>query len=440
MSTEPQSIPEFEVPAEPEFLSMPSPTVAPLVLAVGLALLALGVVANPAFLVVGAIILVTGLGTWVAQLLPGRGHFHEHLAAPALRPRPVTPLSGSVEPLRPGVPGYRLRMPAEVHPISAGIKGAIVGGVVMTIPALAYGMLSGHGLWYPANLLVGMVFPGVDRMTTAELEQFSLRLLLVAVIIHAVNSVVLGVCYGVLLPTLPRIPRPLAWGGLLIPILWTALSFGMMGIVNPLLRKGVDWPWFIASQFLFGIVAAMAFMGAKHLKPIPAGLLAGTVGGLLMPVPAVIWGLSSGHGIWYPGNLLTGMVLPKLDQMPMDELTQFHPQWTAIAIAIHVGMSLGIGLVFGLVVPKLGRIQAPLAWGGILFPLLWTALSFGLMGIVNPLLQKRVDWRWFIVSQFVFGVTAAIVVDRSEKIYIPPAGRGPDSVEAFVEGSGETHP
>ena len=72
---------------------------------------------------------------------------------------------------------------------------------------------------------------------------------------------------------------------------------------------------------------------------------------------------------------------------------------------------------------------------GLLMPLLWTAVSFGLMGIVNPLLQKQVDWPWFIASQFVFGVAAAIVVDRSEKVYIPPAGRGPDSLEEFVAGS-----
>ena len=46
------------------------------------------------------------------------------------------------------------------------------------------------------------------------------------------------------------------------------------------------------------------------------------------------------------------------------------------------------------------------------------------MGMVNPVLQERVDWPWFIVSQFVFGMVAAIVVGRSEKIPVPAAGRG----------------
>jgi hypothetical protein len=58
------------------------------------------------------------------------------------------------------------------------------------------------------------------------------------------------------------------------------------------------------------------------------------------------------------------------------------------------------------------------------------------MGVVNPVLQDRVDWVWFVVSQFVFGVTAAVVVLRSEMVHIPPAGRGPDRVAEFVTGDG----
>ena len=31
-------------------------------------------------------------------------------------------------------------------------------------------------------------------------------------------AVILGLMYGVLLPTLPDIPKPIAWGGLLMPL------------------------------------------------------------------------------------------------------------------------------------------------------------------------------------------------------------------------------
>src|SRR5262249_18294085 len=97
-------------------------------------------------------------------------------------------------------------------------------------------------------------------------------------------------------------------------------------------------------------------------------------------------------------------------------------------------LSISFGVLFALVASRLPRIPGPLAWGGLVLPLLWTGTTYGLMGVVNPVLQERVDWAWFIVSQFVFGVAAAVVVLRSEMVHIPPAGRGPDQVADFVAG------
>ena len=432
MSGDPAAIPRDE---PPDSVVLPRPTAAPMVLALGMALMAAGVTTSAAFLVVGAMVLISGLGLWVAQLASARGHVHVPLVEPSRRPAPVPIRPGGVGRMREGMPGYRLRLPTEVHPISAGLRGGIVGGVLMTAPALLWGLASGHGLWYPVNLLTGMVLPGVDRMTVAELEQFRPALLLVGVVIHAINSAVFGLIYGVLLPTLPPIPRPLAWGGLLMPMLWTAVSYGLMGLVNPLLSKGVDWSWFIASQFVFGVVAAAATLRAKGLRPLGAGLVGGITGGLAMTIPALLWGWFSGRGIWYPTNLLVGMVRPGMNALPAAELGAFHAGWLTMAVAIHASMSLGLGAVLGLLLPRLRPIPATLAWGGLLMPLLWTAVSYGLMGVVNPILQERVDWPWFIASQFVFGVATAVVVDRSEKVYIPPAGRGPEPMDEFVAGS-----
>ena len=126
---------------------------------------------------------------------------------PSLRPQPVTPAPGDVEQLRHGMPGYRLRLPEKVHPVSAGVKGGIVGGLVMPLPALAYGLLSGHGIWWPVNLLAGMVLPGIGRMSDDELEQFHPTLLVLGLVIHVVVSLILGLIYGVLMPTLPRSPQ-----------------------------------------------------------------------------------------------------------------------------------------------------------------------------------------------------------------------------------------
>src|SRR6185369_540872 len=109
-----------------------------------------------AFVLAGAVMSITALGIWVGELLPGRGHCHEPLVEPARRPAPVIPELHKVEQLREGMPGYRTRLPETVHPLSAGIKGGMIGGLVMPVPAFLYGLLSGHGLAYPVNLLAGM--------------------------------------------------------------------------------------------------------------------------------------------------------------------------------------------------------------------------------------------------------------------------------------------
>jgi hypothetical protein len=421
--------PEIRNPqSEIRNVELPRPTAAPVVLALGLTLLAAGVALGLAFLVAGAALVVVALSIWIAQLLPGRGHVHEPLVELARRPRPVVGAPGGVEQLRPGIPGYRIRLPQDVHPISAGLKGGLVGGAVMPVPALLWGLLSDHGPWYPINLLSGMVLPGVGRMSVPDLEQFHLVLLLVGLVIHVALSVVIGLVYGVLLPTLPEVPPPIAWGGLLMPILWTGASYVAMHVVNPALPGKVSWPWFILSQFVFGITMPAVVLGAKRLPRVLAGMAGGLVGSAAMALPAVLWAAASGRGFWYPVNLLAGLLLPGPGNLEGAELGAFHADWFLAASAVHAALSISFGVLFALVTPQLPPIPGPVAWGGLVLPLLWTGTAYGLMGVVNPALQRQlrdVDWAWFIASQFVFGVVAAVVVLRSELVHIPPAGLGP---------------
>jgi hypothetical protein len=304
---------------------------------------------------------------------------------------------------------------------------------VMPVPALLWGLFSGHGFLYPVNLVAGMALPLPANMNPQQLEQFlkepHASLLLVAVVIHVTLSVVIGLIYGVLLPTLPSVPRPIAWGGLLMPILWTGASYVAMGVVNPALPGRVSWPWFIVSQFVFGITMPAVVLGAKRLHAVLAGVVGGLVGGAAMAVPAVLWATLSGHGFWYPVNVLAGMVLPGVGNAELADLGSFHADWFLAAGALHAVLSMGFGVLFAVVIPRLPPIPAPLAWGGLALPMVWTGISYGLMGVVNPVLQdrvtqERVGWVWFIVSQFVFGVAAAAMVLRSEIIHVPPAGHG----------------
>src|SRR5262249_2003524 len=147
-------------------------------------------------------------------------------------------------------------------------------------------------------------------LSSDKLGDLNFTLLVVGLCIHAIVSVVIGLLYGVLLPTLPFIPRPLAWGGLLMPLLWTAVTYPLMQSINPPLSPGVDWPSFIFAQFLFGVAAALVVMRMRSSPPLRSGLVGGVIGGLLMPLPAFVWGLLTHNGIWYPVNLLAALVLP----------------------------------------------------------------------------------------------------------------------------------
>jgi hypothetical protein len=84
------------------------------------------------------------------------------------------------------------------------------------------------------------------------------------------------------------------------------------------------------------------------------------------------------------------------------------------AIAIHLITSLLVGLLYGAMLPVLAR--RPILLGGVVAPIFWSGLLHGILNIVNPVLQRRIDWAWFILSQVAFGVVAGFVVSRQERV------------------------
>ena len=60
--------------------------------------------------------------------------------------------------------------------------------------------------------------------------------------------------------------------------------------------------------------------------------------------------------------------------------------------------------------------RRPILFGGIVVPVLWTGLIWASLRIVNPILNARIDWPWFVASQLAFGIAAGLVVSRREKI------------------------
>jgi hypothetical protein len=54
--------------------------------------------------------------------------------------------------------------------------------------------------------------------------------------------------------------------------------------------------------------------------------------------------------------------------------------------------------------------------GGLFAPVVWTGLIFGALDIINPVMNHRINWLWFVLSQLGFGIVAGIVVSRQERI------------------------
>jgi hypothetical protein len=63
-----------------------------------------------------------------------------------------------------------------------------------------------------------------------------------------------------------------------------------------------------------------------------------------------------------------------------------------------------------------------------------SGITWALLRAVNPLLNQRIEWTWFIASQVAFGIVAGWVVSRSERIATAQAL--PLAVRAGVEATG----
>lgn len=240
-------------------IELPAPTAWPLVLAFGVVLLITGLVTTAAVSVVGALLSVCGGVGWFREVLP-----HERHEQVMVRETPIEAVTErrEVERVEVAPELKRLRFPIEIYPVSAGIQGGLAGGVAMAVVAMVYGWIAYHSVWYPVNLLGGIVYAHALEMSVEVLSRFSIILLLVAIAIHVTTSVLVGLLYGTMLPMLPR--HPIFLGGVIAPALWSGLVYGVIGFVNPLLSAHIDWWWFVASQVAFGCVAGLIVV--RHSK------------------------------------------------------------------------------------------------------------------------------------------------------------------------------
>jgi hypothetical protein len=112
--------------------------------------------------------------------------------------------------------------------------------------------------------------------------------------------------------------------------------------------------------------------------------------------------------------LLAAVVKAQALQLPMSYLTSFHLTLFLVASLLHGVTSILVGLLYGVMLPMFPR--RPILLGGLIAPIMWSGLLYATLGIINPLLDRQIDWKWFVASQIGFGIVAGLVVVRQARV------------------------
>lgn len=143
----------------------------------------------------------------------------------------------------------------------------------------------------------------------------------------------------------------------------------------------------------------------------PSGIIGGLAGGLAMAFTAVIASMFIHGNPWHPFNIVAATVMHSLTE---SDLMTFHLSAFLISIVIQLIASILVGLVYGAILPMLPR--HPIILASIVIPFIWSFLLYESMVVLNPVLDNSVNWLWFLIAQFVFGLTAGLVVSKGERI------------------------
>jgi hypothetical protein len=175
----------------------------------------------------------------------------------------------------------------------------------------------------------------------------------------------------------------------------------------------------------------------RHRKLLPvetfsiaAGVKGGIAGGIAMIFPATVFSLLKYHSLWYAVNLLAAGGFVSWAGESNEFLAQFHLLGLLAALGIHALVSLLVGLLYGAMLPMFAR--RPILTAGFVAPFLWTGLIYSTLGVISPILDARIDWLWFVISQIAFGLVCGFVVNLQLKVRTPQFRALPFAVRAGV--------
>jgi hypothetical protein len=161
---------------------------------------------------------------------------------------------------------------------------------------------------------------------------------------------------------------------------------------------------------------------------ITTGIKGGIAGGIAMAVPAAIFSIIRYHSIWYAMNLLAAGGFVSWAGASDAFLSEFHLRGLLAAFVIHGLTSLLVGLLYGAMLPMFPKY--PIVTAGIMVPLLFTGILHSAIGVVSPILNQRIEWFWFVVSQVAFGLVCGFVVNLQAKVRTSQFRALPFSVRA----------
>jgi hypothetical protein len=243
-------------------------------------------------------------------------------------------------------------------------------------------------------------------------------------------------------PTSIQLPRPTAWPlvlalgiSLVMASMVTSIVVGVLGLLLSI-AGAVGWFFQVLPHEVHEAVPVSAepaqVMTARtiivnpeaeprrrEVRPIETfkfstGIKGGIAGGAAMTLPAAIFSLLKYHSIWYAMNLLAAGGFVSWAGASDAFLSQFHLQGLLAGLMIHGLTSLLVGLLYGAMLPMFPRY--PILTAGVVVPLMFTGLQYSVLGIVSPILDQRIDWFWFFMSQIAFGLVCGYVVNLHTRV------------------------
>src|SRR5258708_2117924 len=197
----------------PVEIEVPALTAWPLVLAFGFTLMFAGLLTSVSVSVLGVVLAVAGCVGWFREVFP---HEHEETVPVVIEEYRITTERRIVERLPVAPDLVRAWLPLETYPISAGLKGGLAGGVAMAVLACTYGLVKAGSIWFPINLLAATIYAESLKLGPAQLNSFHADSFAIALVLHGIGSIFVGLLYGAMLPMFAR--RPIVLGGLIAPV------------------------------------------------------------------------------------------------------------------------------------------------------------------------------------------------------------------------------